>query len=338
MHHIRVHTDPDVYLIKVPFSNYKLDSTNCYAVIDEGETLVVDTGAPSEEGRAYLAAALEELHVDFDRTSFFLTHLHLDHAGLVDALVPPDAPLYLNERDYKRTQPEEVQRRYERLYRTLVAEGADPDSARCSIESRSQFSHIIHEPHRLVFTEDGDGIRVGSRTLRVVDTAGHTPGHQALYDPASGILFGGDHVLFVLSPSIGLFLPESGAPASAGDSVQTYLDNLEKVRALAPTALFHSHGPLREDIDERIAWLSEHQRERAERVLSLVGEHPDATGFEITKLIGFNLPHKTWEDVSCVQRLTLMEIGAAFLRHLELRGLVEARTDGDGIRRYRLTD
>ena len=139
MHHIRVHTDPDVYLIQVPFSNYKLDSTNCYAVIDEGETLVVDTGAPSEEGRAYLAAALEELHVDFDRISFFLTHLHLDHAGLVDALVPPDAPLYLNERDYKRTQPEEVQRRYERLYRTLVAEGADPDSARCSIESRSQF-------------------------------------------------------------------------------------------------------------------------------------------------------------------------------------------------------
>ena len=73
-------------------------------------------------------------------------------------------------------------------------------------------------------------------------------------------------------------------------------------------------------------------------MLSLVGEHPDATGFEITKLIGFNLPHKTWEDVSCVQRLTLMEIGAAFLRHLELRGLVEARTDGDGIRRYRLAD
>lgn len=107
------------------------------------------------------------------------------------------------------------------------------------------------------------------------------------------------------------------------------------MRALNPTALFHSHGPLREDIDERIAWLYAHQQERAERVLSLVCEHPDASGFEITKLIGFNLPHDTWEDVSCVQRLTLMEIGAAFLRHLELHGKVKARIDENGIRRYR---
>lgn len=338
MHYTQVHTDPNVYLIKVPFSNYKLDSTNCYAVIDGDEALVVDTGAPSETGRAFFEEALSELGIDPARASFFLTHLHLDHAGLVDALVPEDATLYLNELDYRRTLPAEIERRYELLHRTLVTEGADPDSARCSIESRRQFTHIIQKPHRLAFTREGDEITVGAHTFRVLDTAGHTPGHQGLYDPRSGILFGGDHVLFVLSPSIGLFLPESGAPASAGDSVQTYLDNLEKVRALAPTALFHSHGPLREDIDERIAWLSEHQRERAERVLSLVGEHPDATGFEITKLIGFNLPHKTWEDVSCVQRLTLMEIGAAFLRHLELRGLVEARTDGDGIRRYRLAD
>lgn len=335
MHYVQVHTDPDVYLIQVPFSNYKLDSTNCYVLIDEGEALVVDTGAPSEDGRIYLATALEELGVDPAQASFFLTHLHLDHAGLVDALVPPEAPLFLNERDYRRTQPAEVQRRYEALYRALVAEGADPDSARCSIESRSQFSHIIQKSHNLVFTKDGDAITVGSRTLRVVDTAGHTPGHQALYDPQSGILFGGDHVLFVLSPSIGLFLPEPDAPSNAGDSVQTYLNNLNKVRALNPTALFHSHGPLREDIDERIAWLYAHQQERADRVLSLVREHPDASGFEITKLIGFNLPHDTWEDVSCVQRLTLMEIGTAFLRHLELRGEVEARIDANGVHRYR---
>lgn len=331
---IKVHEGPDVFSIPVPFKNYKLESTNCYAIVDDGEALIVDTGAPSEQGRAFFAAALDELGIDPRRASFFLTHLHLDHAGLVDALVPPDAPLYLNERDYRRTQPEEVERRYEALYRTLVAEGADPDSARCSIESRSQFSHIIQKPHRLVFTQDGDEIRVGRLALRIVDTAGHTPGHQALYDPASGILFGGDHVLFVLSPSIGLFLPEAGAPASACDSVRTYLDNLDKVDRLHPSALFHSHGPLRDDVAERIAWLSAHQRERAERVLSLVREHPGSTGFEITKLIGFNLPHKRWEDVSCVQRLTLMEIGTAFLRHLEQRGAIEARRDADGIRRY----
>lgn len=327
MRSTQVHSDPDVFLIKVPFDNYKLDSTNCYAVVDDGDALIVDTGAPSEDGRAYLAAALSELGIDPRRTSYFLTHLHLDHAGLIDAIAPPEATLYLNRCDYLRTQPAEAHRRFEELHRALVAEGADADSARCSIESRRQFTHIIRKNHRLVFTGEGDEIRVGSHALQVVSTAGHTPGHQGLYEPKAGIFFGGDLVLFLLSPSIGLFPPGK-------DSVQTYLDSLSKVRALNMRHLFHSHGPLRDDVDERIDWLAKHQRRRAERVLSLVEEHPGSTGFEITKLIGFNLPHKTWEDVSCVQRLTLMEIGTAFLRHLELRGTINARVDENGIRRY----
>ena len=55
-----------------------------YIVKDGDETLVIDTGAPSDEGFAILDAALTELDVDRTRMRFFLTHLHLDHAGLVD--------------------------------------------------------------------------------------------------------------------------------------------------------------------------------------------------------------------------------------------------------------
>lgn len=95
MHYTQVHSDPDVFLVRVPFDNFKLDSTNCYVVIDEGEALIVDTGAPSAEGLAYFRAALKELGVDPQRARFFLTHLHLDHAGLVDELVPRDATLFL---------------------------------------------------------------------------------------------------------------------------------------------------------------------------------------------------------------------------------------------------
>lgn len=327
MHFTQVHTSPDVYLVRVPFDNYKLDSTNCYVVKDGDEALVVDTGAPSEEGEAFLRAALSELNVDPQRTSFFLTHLHLDHAGLVDAVVGPEAPLYVNECDFKRIQPDEVQRRFELLYHALVAEGADADSARCSVESRKQFSNIIQKNHDVRFVREGDEIAVGRHTFLVVDTAGHTPGHQALYHPDSGVLFGGDHVLFVMSSGMGLFLPE-------GDSVQTYLDNLQKVRNLDARLLCHSHGPLRDDVSERIDHLGNHQRKRAERVLSLVQENPGATGFEITQRIGFRLPFATWDEIPCVQKLTVMEIGAAFLRHLEMRELVRHEVDDRGAKRY----
>lgn len=327
MHFAQVRTAPDVYRIRVPFDNYKLDSMNCYVVKDGEDALVVDTGAPADESRNYLCAALDELRVDPQRASFFLTHLHLDHAGLVDAVVGPEAPLYVNERDFRRIQPDEVQRRYEELYRALVAEGADADSARCSIESRKQFSHIIQKNHDVRFVHEGDGISVGRYLFRVVDTAGHTPGHQALYHPESGVLFSGDHILFVMSPGMGLFLPD-------GDSVQTYLDNLQKVRDLDVRLLCHSHGPLHDGVNERIDHLMSHQRKRAERALSLMRETPGATGFEITQRIGFKLPFVTWDEIPCVQRLTVMEIGAAFLRHLEKRGAVRHELDDDGVKRY----
>lgn len=327
MHCQKVHANPAVYLVRVPFENHKLDSTNCYVVVDDGEALVVDTGAPSPEGPAFWAAAFDELGVDARQASFFLTHLHFDHAGLVDQIVAPDAPIYLNRQDYQRTQPAEAKHRFTLLHRALVAEGADVDSARCAIESRSQFTHIIQKEHRLKFVKEGDPIRVGGHTFRVVDTAGHTPGHQGLYDPESGILFGGDHVLFIMSSGLGLFLPE-------GDALLTYLANLEKVRALGVRTLLHSHGPLRKDVNERIDQLRDHQLRRAERVASIVREQPGLTGFEITQRIGFNLPFATWDDIPCVQRLTVMELGAVFLRHLEERGAVKVKLDDAGARRY----
>ena len=81
---VQVHHDPDVLEVRVPFQNISTNDTNCYIVKDGDETLVIDTGAPSDEGFAILDAALTELDVDRTRMRFFLTHLHLDHAGLVD--------------------------------------------------------------------------------------------------------------------------------------------------------------------------------------------------------------------------------------------------------------
>ena len=73
----------------MPFQNISTNDTNCYIVKDGDDVLVIDTGAPSDEGFAILDAALDELDVDRTRMRFFLTHLHLDHAGLVDRRAAP---------------------------------------------------------------------------------------------------------------------------------------------------------------------------------------------------------------------------------------------------------
>lgn len=323
----QVHSAPDVFHIKVPFKNHKLDSTNCYVIRDGGDVLIVDTGAPAEKSRDYLAAALDELEVDTAQAGFFLTHLHMDHAGLIDPLAPPQAPVYLNERDYRDAHPEAPELRFADLEQALAAEGVDADQAHELISRRRSRAGIFTGDHKLVFVKEGDVIPVGRFAFQVLNTAGHTPGHQTLFEPTSGILFSGDHILFTLSPGVGLFLPE-------GDSVRTYLDNLRKVQQLGVKHLFHSHGDIRPDFEARIEWLIGHSTERAAQVRSIVEQHPGINGLEVTKRMDFNVPFDCWEDISRVQRLSLMEIGAAFLRHLVLEGQIRMEEDESGVRRY----
>ena len=50
------------------------------------------------------------------------------------------------------------------------------------------------EPRVDVLLRDGDTVAVGARPLSVIETRGHTWGHCAYFDPASGVLFTGDAV------------------------------------------------------------------------------------------------------------------------------------------------
>ena len=330
---IKVHSAPDVYQIKVPFRNHKLDSTNCYVVRDgdDCQPLIVDTGAYSEKSAAYLSEALEELNVDPAQARFFLTHLHMDHAGLLDRIAPPEAPVFLNEDDYRQLQPDHPELRYADLEDALVREGVDAQETHEVVSRRRDRVGMFSSNHRMSFSKEGDGIQVGSYRFEVVATPGHTRGHQALFEPTSGVLFGGDHILFTLSPGVGLFLPE-------GDSVAAYLDSLRKVQGLGVKHLFHSHGDIRYDFEDRIEWLIGHNRERAGQVQGIVEANPGISGYEATKRMDFNVPFDCWDDISRVQKLSLLEIGAAFLRHLLAEGRISVSEGDDGVRRYRPAD
>jgi len=42
---------------------------------------------------------LHKLGVDLNKTDFFITHLHVDHMGLVGTLASDNATVYFNERE-----------------------------------------------------------------------------------------------------------------------------------------------------------------------------------------------------------------------------------------------
>ena len=293
---------PDVYLVQVPFENISTSATNCYVIMDQGEALVVDTGAPSDEGAKVLSDALDELGVDRGRAKWFLTHFHLDHAGLIDRVVPEGARTYRQQG---------------------VALSDATTAARLGIEQP------LFDPQRLrtAFVRGGDTVTVGRYEFQVVETPGHTPGHLSLFEPQSRILFGGDHALFVISPSIALFPRE-------GDGLQAYLDSIRRVQDLHISQLFHSHGPIRPDFEQRLDWLAQHHLKRLDEVRGIVARNPRLSGYQIIRAIRWNVPFDDWEDIPIMQRYIMLTQGIVYLKHLVADGSIKAKTYGDGIQLY----
>jgi glyoxylase-like metal-dependent hydrolase (beta-lactamase superfamily II) len=109
---------------------------------------------------------------------------------------------------------------------------------------------------------DGDTFELGERKLEVVLTRGHTRGHCAFFERATGLLFSGDMIQ-------GFGLPSSSGRsvfAPLYDDVDDYLWGLERLRALPFTKLCPAHAlPMDRDqglalIDRSVAFTEEMDR------------------------------------------------------------------------------
>ncbi|MCH3961621.1 MAG: MBL fold metallo-hydrolase [Solobacterium sp.] len=80
---------------------------------------------------------------------------------------------------------------------------------------------------------DGDTIELGVRSIAVLHTPGHSPGHMCFWEASPGYLFTGDLVykdtLLAYSPST---------------DPQAYLKSLEKIVVLPDTRVFPAHHTL----------------------------------------------------------------------------------------------
>lgn len=332
----RVSFDPDIFSIPVPFPNgspgpFFDDSpgvTKCYLVHDSGEWLLVDTGAPSARGSEVLNGALDELSVDRGHLSVFLTHFHFDHAGQVGSIEGFKGPVYVSETDYRVNANEDIQSMLLGFVGRLEKEGfpLHEEDFRSAVSGIRLFDTYGLDERHMMFVSDGDSIKVGSRRLDVVGTSGHTEGHISLYEPRRHHFFGGDHVLYEISPSIDLF--ENG-----GDGFQAYIDSLRRVRSMLPFTLLPAHGRVREDPSDRIDWLIAHHEERIEQALAVLRSASEPMlGMDVISRLPWN--GKEWENISNEQKTVIGQEGSALLDHLVWNGLAERTVSPDGLYHY----
>ena len=158
--------------------------TNTFLIITNAKHgILIDAAA---EPGVYLKA-LDEAGATL--THILLTHGHYDHTGAVYAVhEETGAPVYMNALDAG----------------TAVAFD----------------SYTFTPPEGTIFYKEGDEVKVGNLTFRVMETPGHTPGGVTLI--CGDALFTGDT----------LFAGSCGRTDFAGGSMEVELQSLAKIAAL----------------------------------------------------------------------------------------------------------
>ena len=268
--------------VAIPLPLADIGSVNAWLLPGDPVTLI-DTGARDESSLSALEQGLqrEGLRVE-DIELLLATHHHLDHVGLVATIQRRSgASVAVLDRvaDYAARYPAEIEED-RRFARALMTHHGAPDQVIADTEEFWSYIRATTESFQAdVRLADGDRVRAGGRSLRVIARPGHSTTDTLLVDDRDGIAFVGDHLLARISSNTEICAPDR-APDGRARSRLRYLENLERTQAMPLTRLLTGHGdPVTDHRRLVTARLRDHRR-RCERILAILGDGP-RTAFEI---------------------------------------------------------
>ena len=273
---------PGIYQLQIPIHNNPLGHTNVYLIRDNKGYFMIDAGWDSDEALQAMKDQLSEIGTDLDHlTRIVVTHVHGDHYGLVHTLKQyTEAEIIIHRRE-----KEVLMYRYTAVYETLsdieeswTRNGAPhnelPTPGLPARDTQRLQTPVI--PDRTV--EGGDILTAGDYHLKVIWTPGHAPGHICLYEPTDKILFGGDHVLPVITPNVSL-LPYAGY-----NPLGEYMESLRKLDELDVELVLPAHENIYHDLHKRISEITHHHYQRNQEIKEALKEG-FKTAYQISSVI-----------------------------------------------------
>ena len=313
---------PSIWQVGVPLKGNPLKELNCYMIKGSDRNLVVDTGFNQPEGREILLNALDTLGFDLDKTDVFLTHLHVDHSGLLGAIKNDHNTAYASAYDsatvnavFKAasTPSTPVVSRHVRM--GFTAKDGDVAGNMPAVHNR------VEREIDFTVVADGYEINIGGFRFVAVDFSGHTPGLLGLYEPDKKLLFSSDHILAKITPNINFWSFDFNA-------LGTYMMNLKKAREMDVAHTFPAHRVLIEDHVERVDQLLAHHDRRLNEVLGIL-ENGTCTVYEVASGMRWDFGGGNFLDFPVTQKAFAAGEAMAHLEHLLVEGKVvrEERED-----------
>jgi glyoxylase-like metal-dependent hydrolase (beta-lactamase superfamily II) len=318
--------DAGIHRLAIP-TPFMVGRVNAYLIEDSPLTLV-DSGPNSAKALDELEQALAARgHAIEDIELLVVTHQHMDHFGLSSILarrsgaevaalegLAPFLAGYAHQTDLEDQFAQHL----------MLRHGIPPEivtALRAVSAGFRAWGAAVEVTRPLA---DGAELELRDRTLRVLHRPGHSPSDTVFLDESRSILLAADHLIAHISSNPLLARPLDAGDEYAGPRPQallTYMDSLEKTRAMDLSLVLPGHGrPITDHvslIDERFRL---HER-RAEKIRRLIASQP-RTAHEIAQ--------ELWGNVAVTQAfLTLSEV----LGHVDLllRDELVVEREHDGV-------
>jgi glyoxylase-like metal-dependent hydrolase (beta-lactamase superfamily II) len=325
-----------VYRIPLPLPLDGLQAINVYAITDPGGVDLIDAGFAIVAARERLTEALHQLGYGFgDVRNFIVTHIHIDHYSLAVELRREFRTLISLGEDERANMAatRDMIHASERANRffgidSLHKLGASELAASLSALDWAAPAVVDWEdPDR--WLADGTDLDLRTRTLRAVHTPGHTRGHLVYHDAAAGIMFAGDHVLPLITPSIGF--------EAAGNrmALRDYLSSLARTLTLPDARLLPAHGPVTSSTHDRVNELLAHHDTRLAETLAAV-QAGHVTPYEVAKAIKWTRRHRPFGDLDLFSQVQAVNETSAHLEVLAVRGQLTREISADDAALYQV--
>lgn len=325
----QISTSPEIWKIHVPLPNNPLKNLNSYVVRSGGEALVIDTGFNRPECEQALREGLEELGLAFDKAKLFLTHLHADHTGLAQLFADAGCQIYMGKTDHVFLERFNTGETWSARESLLEKEGFPKEELEQQYSKNQAVIFSAKESFPIIGMSDQSAFSLGNLQLRCVETPGHTPGHMCLYMPEEEIMFLGDHILFDITPNIGIW-------PGVTTSLRDYLNSLEVVRQVPMKLALPAHRAGQMDVYKRIESLKEHHKNRLQNTLDVIEKEPDLTAYEIASRMQWSMRGKQWDEFPVNQKWFAVGETIAHLDYLMEAGDIQ-KSQQSGFYRYQIS-
>jgi len=325
---------PGLNWLRMPLP-FALDHINLWLLEDGMGWTIVDCGIASKltkdlwqqifASHPTLAAPAPGTQT-FQATRVLVTHAHPDHIGLAHWLCERfGVSLWMSHADYLTAHAirEDIAgHTLDNLLHMFRSNGLGGEELRRMSLRDNHYRRAVPEfPQSFHRVMDGDEIRIGDHTWRVIVGYGHSPEHAALYSSKLGVLISGDMVLPKITTNISVW-----AVNPDGDPLKLFLDSLKRYAGLpADTLVLPSHGLPFRGLHERIGQLEQHHRQRCEEL------HEACT----RPLSAFEaIPTLFQRELDTQQLFFAMGEAMAHLHYLYFQGSLRRQTGADGVIRY----